>query len=59
MQLNNKVPNSSQIDSKNALQAARFGQKQTSEKKIPDKERKGRNISNDDELGAAAEIIYE
>ncbi|KAM7321631.1 hypothetical protein ACRRTK_019723 [Alexandromys fortis] len=28
------------IDSKNALQAARFGQKQTSEKKIPDKERK-------------------
>lgn len=59
MQLNNKVPNSSQIDSRNALQAAQFGQKQTSEKKISDKEKKGRNISNDDELGAATEIIYE
>ncbi|XP_005355449.1 disks large-associated protein 5 [Microtus ochrogaster] len=44
------------IDSKNALQAARFGQKQTSEKKIPDKERKAVQsmVSSGKMTGAAA-----
>lgn len=50
---------SSQTGSRNIPQAAQFGQRQISEKKPLDREKKGRNISDDGQVGAALGMTRE